>query len=180
MLHYFQACKSIENYLSEINVQSCLLQPYSVLLRSLRSLFLNYHWLYASGSAYICTVYLHCFASTADKCGISEIIGFCAILSIDFIFKKYYSWLMHVILLMDKPRLNIEHFQNVEIKNNPKPFEFTGDIFRGMSMHKTSFCWFHIEPFYQNLGLSGESNYSFLPITSKKWRYFRMKCACIA
>lgn len=132
------------------------------------------------GSAYMCTVYLHCFASTADKCGISEIIGFCAILSIDVIFKKYYSWLMHVILLMDKPRLNIEHFQNVEIKNNPKPFEFTGDIFRGMSMHKTSFCWFHIEPFYQNLGLSGESNYSFLPITSKIWRYFRMKCACIA
>lgn len=42
-----------------------------------------------------------------------------------------------------------------------KPFEFTGDIFRGMSMHKTSFWWFHIEPFYQNLGLSGESNYPF-------------------
>lgn len=28
---------------------------------------------------------------------------------------------------------SIKHraLQNVEIKNNPKPFEFTGDIFRG-------------------------------------------------
>lgn len=47
-------------------------------------------------------------------------------------------------------------------KKQPKTLWIHFWHFPWMSMHKTSFWWFHIEPIYQNLGLSGESNYPFL------------------